>query len=538
MSPGFALAAPGDLDTGFGAGGKATTNFGGFEQANAVAVQPDGKIIAAGFTDTGGVSGGVHDFALARYNADGSPDAGFDTDGRLTTDFSGFDQAAAVVVQADGKIIAAGHANSGDFALARYNANGSLDTGFGTGGKVTTDFGGTDQARGMALQADGKIVVAGASNAGGTYDFALARYNANGSLDTGFDTDGKVTTGFGGLDQAFAVAVQPDGRIVATGKADPGGNDDFALARYNADGSPDTGFGTGGRVTTDFFGGLDQARGMALQADGKIVAAGLANAGGVFDFALARYNADGTPDAGFDADGRATTDFSGGNDTAASVAVQADGKIIVVGQSTPGDFALARYNPDGTPDTGFDADGRVTTDFFGANDGANAVALQADGKIVAAGHASSTTTDFAVARYQNGGATPPQQPSLTIGKSHTGTFTRGQRGEYTITVGNNGTAPTNGTPVTVQDTLPTGLSAGRLVGPGWSCTRSTLTCTRSDVLAPGSSYPPITLRVRVARNAPDTVTNSATVTGGGDTAPHTATDPTTVVPRRPSLREQ
>ena len=124
------------------------------------------------------------------------------------------------------------------------------------------------------------------------------------------------------------------------------------------------------------------------------------------------------------------------------------------------------------------------------------------------------------------GAAP--SPSLTITKSHTGNFVRGRQGTYTITVGNNGTAPTNGTTVTVQDTLPAGLNAASITGSGWSCTRSTLTCTRSSVLAVGSSYPPITLRVQIARNAPASVTNTATVTGGGDTTTHTATDPTTI----------
>jgi uncharacterized repeat protein (TIGR01451 family) len=128
-------------------------------------------------------------------------------------------------------------------------------------------------------------------------------------------------------------------------------------------------------------------------------------------------------------------------------------------------------------------------------------------------------------------AAPPSGPSLTINKTHTGTFTPGRQGTYTITVGNNGTSPTDGTTVTVHDTLPAQLTAIRLAGSGWNCVRSTLTCTRSDVLNPGSSYPAITLRVRVARNTPpQIVTNTVTVTGGGDTTTHTATDPTTIDP--------
>ncbi|MFJ8012859.1 calcium-binding protein [Streptomyces sp. NPDC096339] len=529
--PGVALAAPGDPDTGFGTGGRVTTDFGGFEQVNGVAVQPDGKIIAVGLTDTGGVGGGVHNFAVARYNANGTPDSTFGTGGRLTTDLRG--DAQAVAVQPDGKIVVAGHSDD-DFAVARYNANGSPDTTFDNDGKVTTQFGGVDQARSVALLPDGRIVVAGLSNAAGTYDFAVARYNSNGSPDTDFDADGRVTTDFsGGLDQAAGVVLQADGRITAAGSANGFGSDDFALVQYNSDGTLDSTFGTGGRVTTD-FGALDQARGMARQPDGKIVTAGLTGSGSTFTFALARYNADGSPDATFDTDGRLTTGF-GTTGSAAAVALQGDGKIIAAGQSSSGgaDFALARYNDDGALDTTFDTDGKVTTDFAGANDGANAVAVQADGKIVAAGHASGVTSDFALVRYQNGGSTPPQQPSLTIGKSHAGNFTRGQRGQYTITVGNRGSAPTDGSTVTVRDTLPAGLSVARMTGPGWNCPRAALTCTRSDALAAGNDYPPITLQVRVARDAPGTVTNTATVTGGGDSTLHTATDPTTTVPRRP-----
>ncbi|RNL73939.1 hypothetical protein EBF04_29975 [Streptomyces sp. I6] len=199
-------------------------------------LQADGKIVAAGFSTAGGTS----DFALARYDTNGTLDAAFGTGGLVTTDFGpgSFDQASGVAVQADGKIVAAGLSDTGglgDFALARYNTNGTLDAAFGTGGLVTTDFGGsTDQAFGVVLQADGKIVAAGSSTTGGTDDFALARYDTNGTLDATFGTGGLVTTDFGpgSFDQAFGVAVQADGKIVAAGLSDTGGTDDFALARY------------------------------------------------------------------------------------------------------------------------------------------------------------------------------------------------------------------------------------------------------------------------------------------------------------------
>src|SRR5262249_43769685 len=204
--------------------------------------------VAAGYTEIGaclfnGLELPCFDFALARYNSNGALDASFGTGGRVTTDFaSPNDQAEAVAVQPDGRIVVAGPAgrftNRGfDFALARYNTNGTLDTSFGTSGKVTTDFAGADdlpsEPSSVALQGDGKIVVVGQTLVGGVNDFALARYNTNGTLDTSFGTSGKVSTDFAGAnDVPFSVALQPDGNIVAAGGATINGRADFALARY------------------------------------------------------------------------------------------------------------------------------------------------------------------------------------------------------------------------------------------------------------------------------------------------------------------
>jgi hypothetical protein len=239
----------------------------------------------------------------------------------VTTDFgtSGFGDGFALAIQADGKVVVAGsiisefegdfHINT-DFALARYNADGSLDSSFGTGGRVTTDFGdyfptqdfgSYDQANALALQADGRIVVGGFSsdNFLDIVDFSLARYNTDGSLDSSFDGDGRVTTDFAGFrDEARALALQADGKIVAAGFADDFNDSStisaFALARYNTDGSLDTSFGRRGRVTTHFDADShDVANALALQADGKIVAAGSSNVTGSGDFALARYFASG-----------------------------------------------------------------------------------------------------------------------------------------------------------------------------------------------------------------------------------------------------
>ncbi|MEV6977549.1 calcium-binding protein [Kitasatospora sp. NPDC093806] len=345
----FALARynpDGSLDTGFGTGGKVTTDFaGGSDEARGLALQGDGKIVAVGRSEV--PEGGVGWFSLARYNSDGSLDTGFGSGGKAVVDFGtgGADDAFGVAVQGDGKVVAAG-LTGGDFALARLNADGSPDNGFGPGGKVTTDFdGGADAARAVAVQGDGRIVAAGYTGGNtGNYDFALARYTATGALDTGFSSDGKVTTTFGGVEFAHALALQPDGKIVAAGYT---GND-FALARYNSAGNLDGGFDTDGKVTTD-FGGSEIVYGVAVQAGGAIVAVGSTVSGGTSDFALARYTSAGSLDTGFSGDGKATTDFGGGFDQALGTAVQPDGRIVAAGFSN-GDAALARYDGGvGTP---------------------------------------------------------------------------------------------------------------------------------------------------------------------------------------------
>jgi uncharacterized delta-60 repeat protein len=412
-------AAPGDLDPTFDGDGKVTTDFIFNDEAHGVAIQQDGKIVAAGLTFCQPCAGPTepHDFALARYNGDGSLDTSFEGDGKVTTDFAAnVDEAFAVAIQADGKIVAGGSAavSGVDFALARYNSDGSLDPTFDGDGRVTTDYGfGSSQVRALAIQADGKIVAAG-YGASTAFDFFLARYNTNGSLDTSFDGDGKVTfLGFGSTDnRANGVAIQADGKIVAAGCtscSSSAGN--FALARLNINGSRDPTFDAEGLVTTDFAGDDDRAHAIDIQADGQIVAAGAALVSGNDNFALARYDADGSLDSTFSVDGMVTTDFgstdlASSHDIAHAVAVQTDGKIVVAGAallSGPGDgpdrpdFALARYKVDGSLDPVFGSgDGKIKTDFASGSE-ANGVTLQRDGKIVAAGLRG---IDFALARYK------------------------------------------------------------------------------------------------------------------------------------------
>ncbi len=286
---------------------------------------------------------------------------------------------------------------------------GQIDTTFGQDGGTITPIassGGKDIVNGVAIQPDGKIVLAGHSeNDGGTgdTDFAVARYNSDGLLDDTFDGDGKATTfiqdtstpadGFGDTNAiAYAVAVQSDGKIAAAGTSD----NDFALIRYNHDGTPDLTFSGDGIVVTAVSVGVDVIRAMALQSDGKILVAGESDG----DFVVARYNTnDGALDPTFSGDGLVVTPVSGGVDVIRAMVLQSDGKILVAGESG-GHFVLARYSATGVLDTTFDSDGIVD----GGVGGANAMALQADGKIVVGGFVSNNNLDFALRRFDVTGA--------------------------------------------------------------------------------------------------------------------------------------
>ena len=250
--------------------------------------------------------------------------------------------ASASTVQSDGKIVVAGSVFNGisnEFALARYNVNGSLDASFNGTGTVTTDFGDSDAyGYSVAVQSDGKIVVAGSAFNGITNEFAVARYNVNGSLDASFNGTGTVTTSIGASDASgFGVAVQSDGKIVVAGSAFNGINNEFAVARYNVNGSLDASFNGTGKLTTGFAGGDAAGNSVVLQSDGKILVAGVGTSFATGeDFAVARYNSNGTLDATFGAGGKVTTAIGIADDVGFGVAVQSDGKIVVAGGSSNG----------------------------------------------------------------------------------------------------------------------------------------------------------------------------------------------------------
>jgi len=387
------------LDASFGGTGKVTTPSTGI--GNAVALQPDGKIVTVGGP-----------FTLTRHNADGGPDTGFGALGKVTTAFgAGSGTAHDVAIQSDGRIVVvgstrarAGFASDDNFTLRRYDSAGNLDASFGIGGVVVTDFAAlADVAKAVAIQPDGKIVVAGRSQNASGIDFAVARYNADGSADPTFGSAGKLTTDVaGGPEGLPSIALQSDGKIVVAGRFGIGNSTGgTALVRYNGDGSLDLGLGDRGKVSV--ASGVT-ADAVALQPDGKILVAGSVNAGASSSaFGVTRFLANGSPDAAF---GTVTTSFfTGGNGSIGrNVALQADGKIVLVGEAASDDsstfeMAIARFDASGALDTGFGTGGKLLVDFFAGTDAALDVVIQPDGKIVVAGSArNGSLSEFALAR--------------------------------------------------------------------------------------------------------------------------------------------
>lgn len=444
LHPAAHAVSAGDLDTTFNNDGIALTDVGGrFDIGEAIAVQDDGKIVVAGSSRVG-VNTVI---AVVRYNPDGTLDTDFDFDGIVTTPLLGQDDAAfGVAIQDDGKILVGGRTWNGadfDFALLRYEEDGTLDDTFGASGIVTTDFapGSNDQAFALVLQDDGKIVLAGSTGSVLLSAFALARYEDDGTLDAGFGTGGLVTTDLAGPDSALAVALQPDNRIVAAGFSFNGVDDDIAIVRYFPDGRVDTAFGTNGVITVGFTATDERATGITVQPNSRIVASGFSNVNGDFDFLLLRFIADGTPDGSFGTAGVVTTDLQGADDRAQALVLQSDNKIVAVGSTSSlragnvfdDDFGVVRYLSDGALDSTFGNDGVVVTTIGTLGDLALAVTLQADGRILVAGVSDiGPDTDIAVARYRD---VPGAQAAITSDRSGGGgcaTATGTGAGDYSL----------------------------------------------------------------------------------------------------------
>lgn len=347
--------ANGSADSTFDNDGRRIYNEPGAEDhGRAVAVQTnDGKIVAAGYSNLFGRNNAL----LLRFNADGRLDPTFDNDGRRLFDSGVEDRIQAVAIQPwDSRIVVAGYSKElgeEDILVMRFNADGSLDSSFHHDGRVIIDGSGDNRAQAIALQADRKIVVAGYLRGPGGNDFRIIRLNANGSLDSRFAGSGQTSiSGFGGDDRALAVALQPIGqetKIVVAGYTNVFGTHDFAVARLNANGTLDDSFNLNGRLIITERGD-NRAQAVAVQADGKIILAGYTNASGDHDFAVTRLNADGGLDRPFGTNGRVVTRGFGGDDRALATAISPlGGKIITAGYTTgfgTKDVAVACYLPE------------------------------------------------------------------------------------------------------------------------------------------------------------------------------------------------
>ncbi len=379
-------------DNSFDGDGRVTTDLSAYDDySSCMGLQSNGKIVLGGtsFNSSG------RDFALACYNDDGSPDNSFDGDGKLLYYFgTSFDEARGLAIQNDGKILIGGWtgttdmSNNNDYVLTRYHPNGTLDNSFDGDGKLVATFGtGDDRINAIAIQNDGKIVAAGQSGDAGNYSFALARYNANGSIDNSFDGDGKLTTVLSpSHNYITAIAIQSDGKIVAAGFCGTNDGYDFALARYNIDGSLDNSFDGDGKIILSLSPTADVIRSLAIQSDGKIVVSGSTGIGVDVDFATVRFNLNGTLDNSFGVNGIVITDINSSIDYGNSMTIQNDGKIVVGGNTrdfngTYNDFALVRYNTNGSLDNSFDSDGKFTA----VSGYVNCLVIQTDGKILVGG---------------------------------------------------------------------------------------------------------------------------------------------------------
>lgn len=397
------------LDTSFGSGGSIATSVGsGNDLAQAVAVYPDGRIVAAGY----GSNGVNNDFAVVRYLRNGTLDPTFGQGGvTLIPIGTSEDEAFACVIQPDGKLIAAGQTYDGirtSFAAVRLNVDGTLDTSFGTGGRVViTPSIGNSIVRSVAISASGGLVLAGVGSNGSNFDIVLIGLKADGTLDNAFGTAGLVIKSVGSRnDQAYGVAVQTDGKIVVAGFYDTAVSTDTVLLRFLADGTPDPAFGANGvAIHALSSSDADEALSLALAPDGRIVVAGCIRNGAPNDFLVARFLTDGSLDTSFGGGGHAVVPFSSAPDLGLAVAVQPDGKIVAAGFGNNGsnnDFAVTRLDQNGFPDETFAAGGKTLTMIGPRADVANAVAIAPDGTIVAAGRTVSTTADFGVVRYRAG----------------------------------------------------------------------------------------------------------------------------------------
>ena len=387
----FRYNTNGSVDKSFSNGGIATTkNIYG----TSIAIQKDGKIAVGGFSSNG--SANSYDFALVRYNTNGSFDSTFGTGGIVTTSIGNYSIVSSIAIQSDGKIVLGGYSAKDAvwvFTITRYTTNGSIDNTFGSGGVVTMAISTSSILSSLAIQSDGKIIAVGTiytTMSQSMPKMCLVRFTTNGSLD---NSVGIVTTTNAGKktcldDRGNATAIQSDGKIVVAGRSDQ----KYALIRYNTNGSLDATFGIGGIVATDIWYSINS---IAIQSDGKILVAGQGSQG------LIRFNSNGSFDATF---GNGGTAIISGDAVANAVTIQNDGKIIVACESQGGTYiSLLRFTANGTLDSSFGFNGIATKSGLGGR----ALAIQSDGKIAVAGFTKNSSPygyDFALVRYNTNGS--------------------------------------------------------------------------------------------------------------------------------------
>jgi uncharacterized delta-60 repeat protein len=408
LAGGSALAGLGFPDSTFGSGGVVVTDFAGAaDQVNAVIAFADGGTLAAGSASFASGHGNVKaQLALTRYLASGALDQAFGSGGRVTTPIGANSSASAVAIDPEGRIVAAGQSCSDHLggkcklALVRTLANGALDPTFGSGGIVTLSLGGKNvQAAGVAVLSDGKIVAGGRADE----SFVAARVNPNGVLDASFGTGGTTKIGFDrAVRNASGFLVTSDGYVMLAGAAAGTDDDDFAVACLDAAGQPETEFAGTGRTVAGFGGGNDSAHAIARAADGGFFVGGMATMAGRPSFAILKYRENGTLDAAFGNAGRALVDF-GASSQINALAVLPTGTLVAAGTfqkpSGASQVALAFLKGDGSLDADFGDAGLVKTDLAGAPS-AFALAVAPLGKLVAGGTATvNGQQDFALLRW-------------------------------------------------------------------------------------------------------------------------------------------
>lgn len=409
---GIASAQSGVLDSSFNSNGLVCPNLGSTREASIkVRIQSDGKIVAVGSSGTNNGS----DFAIIRLKENGALDSSFNGDGIVKTDISGgVDQARTLAIQDDGKILVSGRSWNGSnwvYVTLRYKNNGTLDSSFGQYGILTTELNTAGYNVELLIQKDGKIVLAGITgsyNGNGNpnnMDFVVFRYQPDGKIDSTFNGVGKRITDISGDNDIFySLALQDDGKIILVGTSKNNSKNDISMVRLLANGKIDSTFDNDGILTKSIAGNNDEARAVGVQPDGKIVIAGISWNGTSNDFVTLRFNNDGKIDSTFDYDGIQKTNI-GTDHEANALLIQKDAKILVAGVAWNGandDVAIVRYDKYGQPDSSFNGNGIVKTN-LGYAEGANSLTIQPDDKIVISGAKlnSSNNSHFLLARYNN-----------------------------------------------------------------------------------------------------------------------------------------